>query len=70
MSIDFHRCCIGELSKYKVIHFATHVVPEIPELSAIVFSQVKNQPDGEDGYLGMNRIEVLKMNADFVNLSD
>lgn len=61
----------GELSKYKVIHFATHgiVVPEIPELSAIVLSQVKNQPAGDDGYLRMDKIEGLKMNADFVNLS-
>lgn len=61
----------GELAKYKVVHFATHgiVVPELPELSAIVLSQVKNQPDGEDGYLRMDKIEQLKLKADFVNLS-
>ena len=61
----------GELTKYKVIHFATHgiVVPQIPELSAIVLSQIKNQPGGEDGYLRMDKIEGLRMNAEFVNLS-
>lgn len=61
----------GELAQYKVIHFATHgiVVPEIPELSAIVLTQVKNQPSGEDGYLRMDKIEELKLNAEFVNLS-
>ncbi len=61
----------GELAKYKVIHYATHgiVVPELPELSAIVLSQLKNQPYGEDGYLRMDKIEQLKLKADFVNLS-
>ncbi|MBV5330629.1 MAG: CHAT domain-containing protein, partial [Chlorobium sp.] len=61
----------GELANYKVIHFATHgiVVPEIPELSAIVLSQLKNQLEGEDGYLRMDKIEGLKLKADFVNLS-
>ncbi|MCG8568757.1 MAG: CHAT domain-containing protein, partial [Spirochaetes bacterium] len=59
----------GELSQYQVIHFATHglVLPEIPELSAIVLSQ--NQNDQEDGYLRVDEITQLKINADFVNLS-
>ncbi len=60
----------GELSKYKVIHFAVHglVVPEMPELSAVVLSQFKTE-SGEDGYLRMGEIAELKLNADFVNLS-
>ena len=61
----------GDLSKYKVIHFATHglVVQEVPELSAIVLSQFKKEKEGEDGYLRMNEISELNIKADFVNLS-
>ncbi|MCD6365903.1 MAG: CHAT domain-containing protein, partial [Bacteroidales bacterium] len=61
----------GDLKKYKVIHFATHglVVPEIPELSAIVLSLSKDEKNNEDGYLTMNEIAGLDINADFVNLS-
>ena len=61
----------GDLAKYRIIHFATHgiVVPEIPELSAIVLSQFKNELKGEDGYLRMGEIAELNIKADFVNLS-
>jgi CHAT domain-containing protein/tetratricopeptide (TPR) repeat protein len=61
----------GELEKYKVLHFATHgiVVQQMPELSALVLSQFKEELDGEDGYLRMGEIVKLKLNADFVNLS-
>ncbi len=61
----------GKLAKYKVLHFATHglVVPELPELSAIVLSQFKNEKEGEDGYLRMSEIAKLNLAADFVNLS-
>lgn len=61
----------GELKQYKVIHFATHgvVVPESPELSALVLSRLKGKWEGEDGYLNMKEIAGLEMNADFVNLS-
>ena len=61
----------GGLREYKVLHFATHglVVPEIPELSAIVLSLSKNEYNNEDGYLTMKEIVELDINADFVNLS-
>ena len=61
----------GELSQYKVLHFATHgmTVPAFPELSAIVLSQFKGGQGSEDGYLRMGEIAKLKLNADFVNLS-
>jgi CHAT domain-containing protein len=61
----------GDLRNYKAIHFATHglVVPEIPELSAIVLSQFKDEPRNEDGYLRMGEISELNIRADFVNLS-
>lgn len=60
----------GELKKYKTIHFATHgiAVPEIPELSALVLSINKND-SLNDGYLTMNEIANLNLEADFVNLS-
>jgi CHAT domain-containing protein/tetratricopeptide (TPR) repeat protein len=58
----------GTLARFSVIHFATHgiAVPEAPELSALVLSQV---PGDEDGYLTMREIAGLRLNADFVNLS-
>jgi CHAT domain-containing protein len=61
----------GRLKQYKVIHFATHgiVVPEIPELSALVLSQFKQEKEGEDGYLNMREIAGLDIQADFINLS-
>ncbi len=61
----------GELKKYRVIHFATHgiVVPEIPGLSAVVLSLPGKKGGKEDGYLRMNEITGLDLNADFVNLS-
>jgi CHAT domain-containing protein len=60
----------GRLGDYKIIHFATHgiAVPEIPELSALVLSQVWGEGE-EDGYLNINEVINLKMKADFVNLS-
>ncbi|MBN1698564.1 MAG: tetratricopeptide repeat protein [Spirochaetales bacterium] len=61
----------GSLKDYEVIHFATHgiVVPEIPELSAVVLSLFKREKGGEDGYLNMKEIAALELEADFINLS-
>jgi len=61
----------GELSKYKILHFATHglTVPDFPELSSIVLSQFDNEEKIEDGYLRMEEISKLKLKAEFVNLS-
>ncbi len=61
----------GKLKQYKVLHFATHglVVPELPELSAIVLSQFKEERNNEDGYLTMKEKSKLDINADFINLS-
>jgi CHAT domain-containing protein len=59
----------GELSQFRVIHFATHgiVVPDVPELSALVLTQ--DSTSSEDGYLRMDEILDLTLQADFVNLS-
>ncbi len=61
----------GELSQYKVVHFATHgmTIPEFPELSSIVLSQLEGGQGDQDGYLRMDEIAKLKFRADFVNLS-
>ncbi len=60
-----------KLSNYKVLHFATHglVVNEIPELSAVVLSQFRDQQGEEDGYLRMEEIAKLDVRADLVNLT-
>lgn len=59
----------GELEKFRVLHFATHglVVPEVPELSALILSLGIDRQN--DGYFNMNDIYQLKLNAGFVNLS-
>jgi CHAT domain-containing protein/Tfp pilus assembly protein PilF len=58
----------GNLADYTVLHFATHgiAVPELPELSALVLSRKDNS---EDGYLRVEEIAELDIQADFVNLS-
>ncbi|MBT6049034.1 MAG: CHAT domain-containing protein [Candidatus Scalindua sp.] len=55
---------------YKALHFATHglVVPEVPELSALVLSQFKDMGK-EDGYLRTEEIPKMEIRADLVTLS-
>jgi CHAT domain-containing protein len=62
----------GELANYRVLHFATHgmVVPDSPELSALVLSQTEpDGPDREDGFLSMGEVAKLRLAADLVTLS-
>ncbi|MCP4413304.1 MAG: CHAT domain-containing protein, partial [Gammaproteobacteria bacterium] len=56
---------------YNAIHFAVHglIVQEIPELSALVFSQFEEDMGKEDGYLRPEEIAQMKIQADLVNLS-
>lgn len=60
----------GKLREYRYLHFAAHgiAVPNIPQLSAIVLSQLRG-PEADDGYLRLNDISRLDLQADFVNLS-
>ncbi len=62
-----------KLGDYKVLHFSCHgmTIPELPEMSALVLSQIesKNVADNQDGYLRMGEIADLNLQADFVNLS-
>jgi len=61
----------GKLKKYSVIHFATHAksIPEIPELSSIILSRTIDKSNKEDGYLRIDEIRNLDIEADFVCLS-
>jgi CHAT domain-containing protein/tetratricopeptide (TPR) repeat protein len=76
----------GRLAEYRAVHFATHgfVVPERPEFSALVLSEVGRGADASsaggsvpagaeaappDGYLSMREIVELDLNAEFVGLS-
>ncbi|MBI5218159.1 MAG: CHAT domain-containing protein [Bacteroidia bacterium] len=62
-----------KLSNYKVLHFSCHgmTIPELPEMSALVLSQLEavNEKDNQDGYLRMGEIAGLNLQADFVDLS-
>ena len=61
----------GELSHYRVIHFATHGLlnSEHPELSGLVLSLVDKDGNLEDGFLRMHEIYNLNLPADLVVLS-
>jgi len=60
-----------ELSKYRVIHFATHGVLDLehPELSGILLSMVDENGQPQDGYLRLYQIYNLNLPADLVVLS-
>jgi tetratricopeptide (TPR) repeat protein len=61
----------GKLKQYRIIHFATHgmIVPDAPELSAMVLSLSDRINKKDDGFLQSKEIVNLDLNADFVNLS-
>lgn len=60
-----------ELSKYRVIHFATHGVLDLehPELSGIALSMVDEKGQPRDGYLRLHEIYNLNLPAELVVLS-
>jgi CHAT domain-containing protein len=59
------------LSRYRIIHFATHGIldRDNPELSAIVLSLVDRQGRPQDGYLRLHDIYNLNLPAELVVLS-
>lgn len=61
----------AELSKYRIIHFATHGVLDLehPELSGIVLSMIDQKGQPQDGYLRLHDIYNLNLPAELVVLS-
>ena len=61
----------GDLGKYRIVHFATHGIlhSEHPELSGIVLSLVNEKREPINGFLRLNDIYNLRLNADLVVLS-
>jgi len=74
-AFDFHAtremALKPELSKYRIVHFATHGVLDLehPELSGIVFSMVNEKGQPRDGYLRLEDIYNMNLSADLVVLS-
>jgi CHAT domain-containing protein len=60
-----------ELSRYRIIHFATHGLLNSlhPELSGVVLSLVDEDGRSQDGFLRLHDIYNLKLGADLVVLS-
>jgi CHAT domain-containing protein/tetratricopeptide (TPR) repeat protein len=61
----------GRLSRYRILHFATHGVQRTDrlELSALVLSRFDRQGSPRDGYLRASDIAALDLPADLVVLS-
>jgi CHAT domain-containing protein/tetratricopeptide (TPR) repeat protein len=61
----------GELSAYRIVHFATHGVADTrnPELSGLMLSLVDASGRPREGFLGLHDIYDLKLAADLVVLS-
>jgi CHAT domain-containing protein len=60
-----------ELGQYRIIHFSTHGLLDSrhPELSGLVLSLFDEQGHPEEGFLRLNEIYNLHLNADLVVLS-
>jgi CHAT domain-containing protein/Tfp pilus assembly protein PilF len=61
----------GELARWRLLHFACHGYwdQQFPSLSAIVMGDVAEKGGPEDGYLTVEEVCGLKLEADLVNLS-
>jgi CHAT domain-containing protein len=61
----------GELSRYRIIHFATHGLLNSanPELSGLVLSLIDEDGRPQDGFLRMHEIYNLRLSAEVVVLS-
>ena len=61
----------GELTRYRVVHFATHGLldTEHPELSGIILSLVDENGEPRDGFLRLHDIENLYLPVNLVVLS-
>lgn len=66
-----HMSQAGQLSGYRILHFATHgiSIPEISRLGCLVLFQFPIEVNNEDGFLRIEEIARLSLNTDMVNLS-
>ncbi len=71
LDATLERANSGELSQYRIIHFATHglVNNKHPELSAIALSLLNKNGDPQPGFLRLHDIYNLDLAADLVVLS-
>jgi CHAT domain-containing protein/Tfp pilus assembly protein PilF len=60
----------GKIMRFKTLHFATHglIDDRVPALSGLLLAPSKD-PEGDDGFLRLNEIFNLNLNADLVTLS-
>jgi CHAT domain-containing protein len=72
MDFDANRQMVmsGKLSDYRYLHFATHayVNDVFPGLSGLALSRVDREGQEQSGYLRLNDIYQLRLNADLVVL--
>jgi CHAT domain-containing protein/tetratricopeptide (TPR) repeat protein len=61
----------SNLEKYRIVHFATHglVSTQNPELSGLLFSLIDENGNQREGFLRLNEIYNMKLNAEVVVLS-
>jgi len=61
----------GRLKKYDIIHLVINgiIVPEVPELSSLLFTQTEALSTGQDGYLNVKELSSLKMKSRLLWLS-
>ncbi len=73
LDFDVNRDAVNNpnLNQYQIIHFATHgfIDTEHPELSAIILSLVDQKKNYQNGYLRLNDIFNLNLNAKLIVLS-
>ena len=74
-ALDFHAnrklATSDELGQYQILHFSTHGLLDSrhPELSGLVLSLVDEAGQPQEGFLRLNEIYTLRLNADLVVLS-
>lgn len=68
---NLERVMGGDLNNFRIIHFATHGLfdDEHPELSGLILSRVDQNGRRRNGFLRMDDIYNLHLNADLVVLS-
>jgi CHAT domain-containing protein/tetratricopeptide (TPR) repeat protein len=68
---NLHTATSGELSRYRIVHFATHglINAKRPYLSGLLLSLVDEHGRPQDGFLSLSQIYNLNLPADLVVLS-